>query len=342
MKRPRYSPEFKADAIRQVMERGIEVAEVARDLGVREPLLRRWVHQEEVRQEDEERLAEVERANAVAEIEKLQAELPDLLNVAKGPSDRMKSLTNAVLFRDAARRLRAEIRDAVGRLQVPTSIHINASIRDMQPGAAELSLAPAAPSIVEAAGRGSAVSGGRASATLSVNPAGARSSSTGVSAGVEQRLSERPEDIRAAARALSQAIAVQIEVLNAQRPNDHEPQARHDEFVAFLREIAARVDALAESLDRAIAAKSPSSRVSSLTRSREIVGSLGTFVAEGFEEHRAALRGCAVLVPVLAASVTLLHALGVDANIAVGIVATVTGVKSSKKSKSRSNRRQRA
>src|SRR5208282_581564 len=131
MKRPRYSPEFKAEAIRQVKERGI--AQVARDLGVGEPVLRRWVREGEVRQADEERLAEVERANAVAEIEKLRAELPKLLDNVNVLADRMRSLTDVVRFRDAARRLRAEIRD-VFAYQVPTSIQINATIRDMQPG----------------------------------------------------------------------------------------------------------------------------------------------------------------------------------------------------------------
>jgi hypothetical protein len=71
---------------------------------------------------------------------------------------------------------------------------------------------------------------------------------------IERRLSERPTDIRDAARALSKAIADEIERLNAVRPNDHEPQARHDDFVGFLRQIADGLNRLADTIDRAIAA----------------------------------------------------------------------------------------
>jgi transposase len=42
-KRPRYSAEFKADAVRLVEEQGLPVARVARDLGVHQNTLRNWV-----------------------------------------------------------------------------------------------------------------------------------------------------------------------------------------------------------------------------------------------------------------------------------------------------------
>jgi hypothetical protein len=152
---------------------------------------------------------------------------------------------------------------------------------------------------------------------------------TKVSAIVERRVSEHPAEIRDDARALSKAIADQIDLLNAGKPNEPEDLARHNDFITFLREIAERVDALAGSLDRAIAAESPSLRMSYLAKSKEIMGGLGTFVAEGFEEHRNVIKGCAVLVPALGISVAVLHCLlGIDANFAAGIVAGIMGVKS--------------
>lgn len=42
-KRRRYSPEFKAEAVRLVRETDESVSQIARDLGVSEPNLRRWV-----------------------------------------------------------------------------------------------------------------------------------------------------------------------------------------------------------------------------------------------------------------------------------------------------------
>jgi hypothetical protein len=113
--------------------------------------------------------------------------------------------------------------------------------------------ASTAPLVVELASRGSSFA--RGSAVLSLDPAGpVASPGTQAAAIIERRLSERPTDIRDAARALSKAIADEIERLNAVRPNDHEPQARHDDFVGFLRQIADGLNRLADTIDRAIAA----------------------------------------------------------------------------------------
>src|SRR5438445_4850386 len=43
-KRRTYTPEFKAEAVKLVTERGYSVAEAARSLGVHETLLRSWKH----------------------------------------------------------------------------------------------------------------------------------------------------------------------------------------------------------------------------------------------------------------------------------------------------------
>lgn len=41
--RRRYTPEFKAEAVKLVLEKGLSQAEAARDLGVAESVLGRWV-----------------------------------------------------------------------------------------------------------------------------------------------------------------------------------------------------------------------------------------------------------------------------------------------------------
>ncbi len=253
----------------------------------------------------------------------------------------MRSLTDVVRFRDAARRLRAEIHD-VFAYQVPTSIQINATIRDMQPGAAELSLTPAAPSVVQGAARGLSVSGGRLSAVVTPGTGGRVISQTleerllvGQRLSVEQRLSERPADIREAARALSEAIADQIGYLNSIRPNEPEPLARQGNFIAFLQQIAQGLDALALSIDRAMAAGSPTTPEPILLgRAADIARKLSEAVVEGLERNRAYIVDCSIKLSVFATGYEFLHSLGVDGTIA-SIVSGLMNVRLPKGSKSK-------
>ena len=43
-KRKKYSDEFKEEAVKLVSEQGYKVTEAARNLGVHDSLLRRWIH----------------------------------------------------------------------------------------------------------------------------------------------------------------------------------------------------------------------------------------------------------------------------------------------------------
>jgi hypothetical protein len=143
-------------------------------------------------------------------------------------------------------------------------------------------------------------------------------------------LSERPAEIREAARALSQAIKDQIEQLNASKPNEPEDLARQNDFVAFLQEIATGLDALAESIDRAIAVGSAASPEPILLgKSGEIARKLSAVVTEGLERNRTYIMDCTIKFGVFAAGFTLLRACGVDGYIA-GIVAAIMNVKLSK------------
>ncbi len=223
--------------------------------------------------------------------------------------------------------------DAVVRM---TAERRRRSIAATQSGASELvpsvSVSPepsasTAPSTAELTARATIQS--NASVGMSVNRAGPVAT-TDIAATVERKLSERPVEIREAAWALSNAIADQIEQLNASKPNEQESLAKQDDFVAFLQEIAAGLDALAVSIDRAIAAGSAASPEPILFgKSAEIARKLSAVVTEGLERNRTYIVDCTIKFGVFAAGFTLLHACGVDGYIA-GIVAALMNVKLAK------------
>ena len=80
MQRRSFSREFKVEAVRLVRERGVSVAQAARDLGVHENLLRKWVKQfaddplEAFPGHGRMKAAEAEIAQLKREVQKLKAE----------------------------------------------------------------------------------------------------------------------------------------------------------------------------------------------------------------------------------------------------------------------------
>lgn len=72
MNNPRYSPEFKDEAVRQVIDRGYSVPEVAQRLGVSAHSLYKWVNAVKPDKSDEQ-TEELKRAKQ--EILKLKADL---------------------------------------------------------------------------------------------------------------------------------------------------------------------------------------------------------------------------------------------------------------------------
>lgn len=72
MSNQRYSPEFKDEAVRQVVDRGYSVAEVSDRLGVSAHSLYKWVKAVKADKTDEQAAALIE---ARSEILKLQAKL---------------------------------------------------------------------------------------------------------------------------------------------------------------------------------------------------------------------------------------------------------------------------
>lgn len=80
MERRSFSREFKVEAVRLVRERGVSVAQAARDLDVHENLLRKWVKQladdplEAFPGHGKMKAAEAEIAQLKREVQKLKAE----------------------------------------------------------------------------------------------------------------------------------------------------------------------------------------------------------------------------------------------------------------------------
>jgi hypothetical protein len=143
---------------------------------------------------------------------------------------------------------------------------------------------------------------------------------------LEHGLSERTEDVRDAARALSREIADQIDFLKSSIPNELDAKARYDDFIAFLRQIAERLDRLAEALDAVINARSSEREPILVGSAADIARSLGAFVREGLEENRPMLKACAIRVPLLGACFAFLHACGLDPTVAFTAAATIMGL----------------
>ena len=148
---------------------------------------------------------------------------------------------------------------------------------------------------------------------------------TQIAAIVERRLSERPADIREAARALSRAISEQIDELNAQKPNDPDALTRQETFIAFMQGIATGLDELAASLER-IRIEPSASRGPPYAKSAAIARSLAKSLTKGLEENRASIMACSLRVPVVLGGAALLHLLGVSPDIAAGIAAGLMGI----------------
>ena len=74
-KRKTYTPRYRAEAARLVIDTGRPIAEVAREIGVGEPLLGRWVAQHRAREDDPPPALD---ADERAELERLRVENTEL------------------------------------------------------------------------------------------------------------------------------------------------------------------------------------------------------------------------------------------------------------------------
>jgi hypothetical protein len=150
---------------------------------------------------------------------------------------------------------------------------------------------------------------------------------------IERSLSERPADIRDAARALVREIRDQVEHLQGSKPNDEEGLGKHNEFVAFLERIAAGLAELADALDEAVRAspEGPPEPIF-LGKAARIGEQLNLGMMEWLEANRANVAGCTLRIGLIGAGYLFLNACGLDGNIAAIVSGLVNrGFTSNKK-----------
>jgi hypothetical protein len=153
----------------------------------------------------------------------------------------------------------------------------------------------------------------RGGAAVTTTPSGA----TGRRA-FERQLTERPADIRDAARALAEVVQGEIDRLNASTPNDPEELTRHNELVAFLGMVAGELRKLVDALSLAIeAAKtSPDQEPMFLGRAGQIAEQLQIGFDEFLEKNRAYVAGYLARAGLFAGVFAFLQACGVGAEAA--------------------------
>jgi hypothetical protein len=149
---------------------------------------------------------------------------------------------------------------------------------------------------------------------------------------IERNLSERPADIRDAARALVKEIRDQVEQLKNSKPNDEEGLAKHNEFVEFLERIAAGLAELADALDQAVNASldGPPEPIF-LGKAARIAEQLNLGMMEWLEANRANVAGCTLRIGLIGAGYLFLNACGLSGNIAAIVSGLVNRGFSNKK-----------
>jgi hypothetical protein len=134
-------------------------------------------------------------------------------------------------------------------------------------------------------------------------------------------LSERPAEIRDAARALSQEFMAQVEELKRSRPND-DRLAKHDDLVAFFEKMAAGLSNLADALDRAVnEATEGKLEPAFLGTAAEVVRQLQLGAMEWLEKNRMTVFEVPFRIGLFGLGLAFVHALGVDNHFVEGLIA---------------------
>ena len=125
-----------------------------------------------------------------------------------------------------------------------------------------------------------------------------------------QQLSDRPAEIRDAARTLAQAVKDQIAELREARRNDTDT----GKFTEFLEMIARELDKLVDALDHAIqeGAKGSADQGMFLGEAKKIADQLKTGFYEWLEQHRANIAGYSIKIGLVGAAAMFLHTCGID------------------------------
>jgi hypothetical protein len=134
----------------------------------------------------------------------------------------------------------------------------------------------------------------------------------------EQKLLQSPEEIRDAARALTEAIQDQIERLRSRNDDDTR------DFIDFLEMLARGLSQLADALDQALAA-TPDQQPIFLGTAGKIAEQLKIGLFEYLEKDRAKIAGRSITIGLAVAGGWFLHKCGVDAAVAGTIKAIFRG-----------------
>ena len=133
------------------------------------------------------------------------------------------------------------------------------------------------------------------------------------------RVSERPADIRDAARLLATMIQDQIEDLKPP-PHGVNDLRKHDELLHFLVSIAAGLRELADALDRLVDAKAKGQKEPIfLGEAGKIAQRLSTEVIKWLEDHGTEIVDFSMKIGLVAAGYNFLHVCGVD-HLTAGVV----------------------
>jgi hypothetical protein len=134
-------------------------------------------------------------------------------------------------------------------------------------------------------------------------------------------LSERPTEIRDAARALSQEFTAQVEELKRSRPNEPDRLAKHDDLVAFFEKMAAGLSDLADALDRAVnKATEGKLEPAFLGTAAQVVRQLQLGTMEWLEKNRMTVFEVPFRIGLFGLGLAFVHALGVDNHFVEGLI----------------------
>lgn len=137
-------------------------------------------------------------------------------------------------------------------------------------------------------------------------------------------LSDRPGDIKDAARLLAAATDKQIEKLQSSKPNSQDELARHNEYVGFLQKLADGLRTLADALDPVADAKEKGEPLFT-GEAAKIAAHLSTDVIGWLRRHHADIVDFTMMIGFVAAGYNLLHVCGVEgvtASVVSGLLAT--------------------
>jgi hypothetical protein len=154
--------------------------------------------------------------------------------------------------------------------------------------------------------------------------------------GARRALSERPTQIRDAARALSREFTAQVKELKRSKPNEPDRLAKHNDLVALFEKMAAGLSNLADALDQAVnKASAGKLEPAFLGKAAKVVGQLQEGVMEWLKENRTTLIEVPIRIGLFGLGLTFVHALGVDDNLVTTLIAGLALKKAPKSAKKR-------